>query len=265
MSLEQPKEIDRDRLNSDLGYRVAYDRDFIEFTKEDEDTLHAAAPLILPVTMDIVDGVYDHLFHYTNTKGVFLAREEGFEGDLVKTMEDLTLDHPQMKLRKKFLTMWCARIMTGDFASTEFWEYLDKVGEMHTGRPAFRHRLNKDPLIVDLQQLTLTLAWIQDVVTTIVMSIPRDELSSKRKLRILRAFQKVIAIQLDLMQRHYVRSDEEARADLARWREKTRVEEGGEKTPVEATKQQQKVGAADEHGGQREKDQNASTAPETPV
>jgi hypothetical protein len=30
-----------------------------QFTRDDEQVLHAAAPLILPVTMDIVDGVYE--------------------------------------------------------------------------------------------------------------------------------------------------------------------------------------------------------------
>ncbi|KAJ8296042.1 hypothetical protein OF846_001364 [Rhodotorula toruloides] len=126
--------------------------------------------------MDIVDGVYKHLFLFSNTKSVFLAREEGFEGDLASRMEDLTLEHPQMKLRKKFLTMWLAK------------------------------------------QLTLTLAWINDTVTSIVMQMPREELSSKRKMRILRAFGKIVWFQQDLFQRHFVRSDEEARADLEKWR-----------------------------------------------
>ncbi|BGP30805.1 hypothetical protein JCM10296v2_002562 [Rhodotorula toruloides] len=225
--------VDRDRLTTELLYRVAYNRDFIEFTKDDEDVLHAAAPLILPVTMDIVDGVYEHLFLFSNTKSVFLAREEGFEGDLASRMEDLTLEHPQMKLRKKFLTMWLAKIMTADFSSSAFWEYLDAVGLMHTGRPAFKHRLNKDPLVVDLQQLTLTLAWISDTVTSIVMQMPREELSSKRKMRILRAFGKIVWIQQDLFQRHFVRSDEEARADLEKWRE---GEEGGKADQEEEEK-----------------------------
>ncbi|GAA6003117.1 uncharacterized protein JCM10292_002875 [Rhodotorula paludigena] len=246
MSLEQPKEIDRDRLNTDLAYRVQYDRDFVEFTKDDEDVLHAAAPLILPVTMDIVDGVYEHLFCFSNTKSVFLKREEGFEGDLAGKLDDLTLEHPQMKLRKKFLTMWVARIMTADFQKAEFWEYLDKVGEMHTGRPAFKHRLNKDPLIVDLQQLTLTLAWINDVVTTIVLNIPRDELSSKRKLRILRAFSKIMWISQDLWQRHYVRTDEEAEKDLARWRQQMGAKEG-EKGQSRADEGKQAAGGTVHH------------------
>ncbi|GAA6037910.1 hypothetical protein JCM8097_009486 [Rhodosporidiobolus ruineniae] len=218
--------IDRDRLNSDLMYRVNFNREFIEFTTEDGAILNAAAPLILPVTMEIVDAVYEHLLLFSNTKEVFLKREEGFEGDL-PTVDELTIDHPIMVLRRKFLTMWFAKIMTADFSDPSFWTYLDKVGEMHTGRPAFKHRLNKDPLIVDLNLLSLTLAWIQDVVLTIVLNSPRHELSSSRKLKILRAFNKIIAIQNDLFQRHYVRTDEEAAADLAKWRTKAKQEGTG--------------------------------------
>ncbi|BGP14567.1 hypothetical protein JCM10213v2_002516 [Rhodosporidiobolus nylandii] len=214
MSTPSVQRIDRERLQTDLQYRVAWDREFVEFTKDDEDTLHAAAP---------VDGTYEHLFLWSNTKEVFLKREQGYQGDLVDRLEDLKLDHPQMLLRKKFLTMWVSKIMTADFASLEFWQYLDKVGEMHTGRPAFKHRQNKQPLIVDLQYLSLTLAWIEDVVLTIVMNIPRHELSSSRKLKILRAFNKVIAMQQDLFQRHYVRSDEEAAADLAKWEKRAKA------------------------------------------
>ncbi|GAA6019403.1 hypothetical protein JCM10207_001374 [Rhodosporidiobolus poonsookiae] len=217
---------DRERMQHDAMYRVEFDRAFLAFTKEDEDVLHAAAPLILPVVTEVVEGVYEHLFTFTNTKKVFLKREHGYEGELVTKLEELTLEHPQMVMRRKMLSLWAAKILTADFQSPVFWQYLDKVGEMHTGRPAFAHRLNKDPLKVDLQYLSLTLSWITDVITTIVMNIPRHELSSSRKLKILRAWNKAIAIQQDLFQRHYIRSDAEAERDLAAWQEQNNGDGG---------------------------------------
>lgn len=45
--------IARDRLNSELAYRVDFDRQFIEFTKEDASALNAAAPLLLPIITDM--------------------------------------------------------------------------------------------------------------------------------------------------------------------------------------------------------------------
>ena len=41
--------IDRARLATDLEYRVAFSRDFIEFTADDVTVLHGVAPLMLPV------------------------------------------------------------------------------------------------------------------------------------------------------------------------------------------------------------------------
>ena len=41
--------IDRERLKTDLEYRVAFSRDFIEFTDDDVAVLHGVAPLMLPV------------------------------------------------------------------------------------------------------------------------------------------------------------------------------------------------------------------------
>lgn len=41
--------IDRERLKTDLEYRVAFSRDFIEFTDDDVAVLQGVAPLMLPV------------------------------------------------------------------------------------------------------------------------------------------------------------------------------------------------------------------------
>lgn len=58
-------------------------------------------------------------------------------------------------------------------------------------QPGFAHRESKEPLFIDLQALTLTLGWVTNVVTTIVMSFPRATLSSSKKLAVLRAWNKV--------------------------------------------------------------------------
>ena len=55
-------------------------------------------------------GVYDHLFEWSYTKEVFLKRNVGFEGDLAESLDALTVDDPQMKFRKQFLSYWCAKV-----------------------------------------------------------------------------------------------------------------------------------------------------------
>lgn len=209
-------DIDRARLQTDLQYRVAFDRDFVEFTEDDAKALHGAAPFILPVVTDVVDGVYEHLFEWSVTKVTFLERNHGFEGDLADSMENLTVEDPQMKFRKQFLSYWCAKIMTSNFDDPKIWEYLDMVGIMHIGANAFKHRAGKDPLKVDVHFLSLTLAWVTDVIISIVMEFPRSVLSTHRKSAIIRAFNKIMWIQNDLFQRHYTRTDEEAELHLVK-------------------------------------------------
>lgn len=51
-------DIDRDRLQSDLAYRVSFARQFIGFSQDDADALNAAAPLVAPLVKGVVDGVY---------------------------------------------------------------------------------------------------------------------------------------------------------------------------------------------------------------
>ncbi|KAK4703628.1 hypothetical protein P7C70_g2589, partial [Phenoliferia sp. Uapishka_3] len=218
--------IERKLLSTDLSYRVAFNRDFLEFTDDDAKVLHYSAPLILPVRVSRAapGAEYERWQAFTiiSSSGVtrkrkaevFLKRNVGFEGDLAESLEALTVDDPQMKMRKQFLSYWCAKILTADFNDPKFWEYLDKVGIMHTGMPGFKHRANKEPLKVDLQALSLTLGWVVDVVLTIVLGFPKSVLSTGQKTAVCRAFNKIIWIQQDLFARHYTRTDEEAEANL---------------------------------------------------
>ncbi|KAL8280961.1 hypothetical protein RQP46_006640 [Phenoliferia psychrophenolica] len=207
--------IERELLLTDLHYRVAFDRDFVGFSEVDEKVLHDAAPLVLPLVKTIVDGVFDHLFKYTYTKQAFLKRNVGFEGDVAKTLDELTVDDPQMKFRRSFLQVYVTKIFTADFDDPATWEYLDNVGVLHTGAPGFKHRVNKDPLKVDLQALSLTLGWVVDLVLSVVLTLPEDVLSQGDKAALSRAFNKIIWIQQDLFARHYARSDEESEVHLS--------------------------------------------------
>lgn len=102
-------------------------------------------------------------------------------------------------------------------------------GRIHTTLPLARANraddpsCSKQPLHVDLHALTLTLGWVTDVVITIVMEFPKAVLSTSKKAAVLKAFNKLIWLQQDLFQRHYVRTDEEAAANLAKVRDQARA------------------------------------------
>lgn len=83
----------------------------------------------------------------------------------------------------------------------EFWEYLNKVGMMHTGQG------RKHPLHVEYVHVGACLGFIQDVFTEAILSHPK--LSLERKMAVVKAIGKVLWIQNDLFAKWYVRDGEE--------------------------------------------------------
>ena len=128
---------------SSLPERIDYLRKFIEFTADDAATLHSAAPVIAPLVPTVVDVVYVKLLSFDITAQSFVPRNSGYSGDVPVSAADLTGDHPQIRFRKDFLKGYLAKLVSMDYADIKSWEYLDRVGLMHTGeagKGAFRHR-----------------------------------------------------------------------------------------------------------------------------
>lgn len=152
------REITPSSLES-LHSRVAYARDFVNFTAEDAAALHAAKPYLAPLVPSVVDAVYVKLFEYTITAQAFVPRQTGYTGDAPTSLKDLTLDHPQIKFRKDFLAGYIVKLVTMDYDDIKSWEYLDKVGRMHTGveDSGFKHRAKKPGLRVEYIHCALLL------------------------------------------------------------------------------------------------------------
>jgi len=83
-------------------------------------------------------------------------------------------------------------------------EYLDRVGVMHTGKAGFKHREKKDPLFVDYAHCAILLGYVQSMLTSAVTG--RDDLPQEVKTATLLAINKVMWIQNDLFARHYIPS-----------------------------------------------------------
>lgn len=207
--------VDRERLQEDARYRIAWSKTFIGFTTEDGKALNGALPVISPTIEHLVDDIYQHLFKWDYTTQPFLKRNVGYDGELAGSLDYLRLDHPQIQFRKRFLRAYVYRIFDSNWDDMESWEYLDRVGLIHTGLAGVQGREKNGPIKVDLMACTLLLGWVQDVVLTVVLTLPDNVLSGGEKIKILRAFNKVIWIQQDLFQRHYIRDDEEAEFNLA--------------------------------------------------
>ncbi|KAF5365693.1 hypothetical protein D9758_003277 [Tetrapyrgos nigripes] len=203
-TIDSTQEIDPDLLRASPEFRAAYLTDFLNFGREQQDSLNKVAPLVNDKIPAIVDDLYAKLFEFDITKQVFLERNQGFDGPLPSRLEDLTLDSAQLKYRKVFMCSWARRILTADYSSPKTWAYLDKVGIMHTGVKSFKHRTNTKPLIVPYRDCALLLARAESILQTAILNLSDDQLSMPEKIAAVSAVSKVIWLQNDFFSRHYI-------------------------------------------------------------
>jgi hypothetical protein len=194
------KRIDESRLESDLGYRFAYLAEFIGFGDDDVEAIHGAAPLVAPLVEILVDAVYDKLFGYDATKRHFVPRQSGYEGALPEDIETLTQDHEMIQFRKSHLARYLAALVTRSYDG-KMVQYLDMVGKIHTPKAG------SPELDVPLVQMNALMGFVSDALTGAILGL---ELDRDAEVRTLRAFNKLLWIQNDLITRHFQEAREPA-------------------------------------------------------
>jgi hypothetical protein len=185
--------IDERRLETDLGYRFGYLAEFMEFASEDVAAIHAAAPALAPLVPDLVDAVYDKLSDYDATWRHFLPRQHGYEGALPASLEELTQEHEQIRFRKGHLARYLASLVTKAY-DAKMVEYLDMVGKMHTPRAG------SPKLDVPLVQMNALMGFVSDALIGTILGLGLDRV---QEVRTVRAFNKLLWLQNDLINRHY--------------------------------------------------------------
>jgi hypothetical protein len=187
------KRIAEDLLESNLEYRFSYLAEFIGFGREDVEAIHGAATGLAPLVPSLVDAVYVKLFNYDATKRHFVPRQSGYEGATPESIESLTLDHPLIAFRKQHLGRYLAALVTKPYDG-KMVNYLDSVGKIHTPKAG------SGDLNVPLVQMNALLGFVSDALTNAIFSMG---LERGVEIRTLRAFQKLLWIQNDLITRHY--------------------------------------------------------------
>ena len=185
--------IDESRLESDLEYRFNYLAEFIGFGPEDAALIQASAPHLGPRIPELVQNTYDHLLAYDATARHFLLRQDGFAGQPPEDMSELDASHPQVRFRMEHLSRYFTHLF-GRSYDAKMILYLDTVGKMHTARAG------NASIVVPLVQMNALLGLLSDVLTA---SIAEWQLSPEQKMATTRAFQKLMWIQNDLINRHY--------------------------------------------------------------
>lgn len=185
--------IDEQRLETDLQYRFQYLVEFIGFSEEDIAAIHASAELLAPVVPALVDAVYEKLFSRDATKRHFLIRNSGYQGALANDLEALSLEDAQVEFRKEHLSRYLVSLVTRDF-DAKFVTYLDAVGAIHTPKAG------SPQLEVPLIQMNALMGFVSDAIIATIQSLGLDAITEAKTIR---AFNKLLWIQNDLIARHY--------------------------------------------------------------
>ncbi|KAK2738173.1 hypothetical protein FQN57_007147 [Myotisia sp. PD_48] len=197
--------VDENAIATDLVSRVQYSKAFLGFTEQDGAFIQAAKDVVVPALPSILDTIYTNLIGFDVTAKAFLPRQpEQDKSDPAKaTLSTLSLTHPNILHRKDFLKTYFVKLVGNkDWSdSSKFWEYLDKVGIMHTGKPGFKHREKRPELRVEVMHMSLLLGFVGDIVIKATMGA---DLDLETKTNVVAAFNKLIWIQNDLFQRHYI-------------------------------------------------------------
>jgi hypothetical protein len=190
------KHIDENRLETDLGYRFGYLAEFMGFGGSDVAAIHAAAPALAPLVPHLVEAVYQKLAAYDSTWRHFLPRQSGYEGGTPESLQELTQDHPQIQYRKQHLARYLAGLVTKPYDG-KMVAYLDAVGKMHTPKAG------SVEIDVPLVQMNALLGFVADALTVTILGLGLDR---DREAATLRAFNKLLWLQNDLINRHYQES-----------------------------------------------------------
>jgi len=187
------RQIDENRLESDLGYRFGYVSEFVGLSDEDIRAIHGAAEHLAPRVPQLVDAVYDQLFSYDATKRHFVPKQSGYEGPVPERLEDLNLDHEMIQFRKQHLGRYLAKLVT-DAYDEKMVNYLDLVGKIHTPKAGSRE------LDVPLVQMNALMGFVSTAIIQTIFSLGLDKDTEQRTIL---AFNKLLWIQNDLITRHY--------------------------------------------------------------
>jgi hypothetical protein len=193
MSVVAIQRIDERVLEKDLGYRFSYLTEFMGFGAEDIKAIHGMATHLAPVVPDLVDAVYDKLFSYDATKRHLLPRQAGYEGETPADLDALTPDHEQIRFRKNHLASYLKKLVTAPY-DQKLVGYLDFVGKMHTPKAG-----NED-IEVPLVQMNALMGFVADALLGTILALDVDD---DMKTKAVRAFNKLLWLQNDLIVRHY--------------------------------------------------------------
>lgn len=186
-------QINERRLESDLGFRFEYLSEFMGFGPDDIATIHASASALAPLVPALVDAVFNKLHRYDATWRHFVPRQFGYEGPVPKSLSEVTGDHDTIHYRKQHLARYLTTLVSKPYDG-KMVNYLNFVGQIHTPKAGSKE------LAVPLVQMNALMGFVADALIDAILGLG---LEREQEVRTLRAFNKLLWLQNDSINRHY--------------------------------------------------------------
>lgn len=185
--------IDETALDDDIQQRYNFLADFIGFEPDDVRLIQSSAPHIGPKLGEIVDKTYAKLLSFDATARHFLPKQHGCDAEAGTDLTQLTANDPRIQFRKDHLNRYFLALI-GRSYDAKMVVYLDMVGKMHTTKAG------SSDIDVPLIQMNALMGLISDIlIQTLIDSLLDDGAT----LKTIQAFQKLLWIQNDFINRHY--------------------------------------------------------------
>ncbi|CAF0950009.1 unnamed protein product [Adineta steineri] len=187
--------IDRTRLLTNLRYNFDYISRFLNFTKDDINTLNSLAPILFPRISYIVETVYKKLCSFDITKQYFVRRNDDFEVFSSNTESNATILSAQTDFRKDMLSIYLKHILIQSEWNDAFLQFLSHVGELHGKNQ------NSQSINVDYIHVNALLGYLEHLILDIIWNI--ENMDIKRKRDSIRTINKFFWIQNHFFTMHY--------------------------------------------------------------
>ncbi|KAE8419109.1 Protoglobin-domain-containing protein [Aspergillus pseudocaelatus] len=194
---EDIRRVGRKELYTDFGKRMEYIKTFLDFTDDDVIIFNKGSKYLKTVIPELTHRLYEKMLEFDITARALRTRSTASEAQI----EDLfTIDSPQVQRRKIFWKWYLTRLCS-DPGQPSYWEYLRKVGEMHTGKVLMH------PLTIEYIHMNACLGYVKQLLFETISLHP--EMSVKFKFALIRSMSKVFCIQNDLISKCYINEGQE--------------------------------------------------------
>jgi hypothetical protein len=190
------KPVDEFRLEFDLEYRVRFLREFMGLTDADVAVIQGSAAALEPHLPQLVEVVYEQMFAFDATRRHFLERHSDDPAPMAERLERLTLQDSVTRFRQQHFTEYFLRLMHDPFDGI-LMAYLDLVGKLHTSQAG------SPQIVIPLVQMNAMLGFLSDQLIRLIGELG---LAPDQERKTVRAFTKLLWLQNDLINRHYVQN-----------------------------------------------------------